>query len=194
MSENKDKKSRYVFVNINESKDKVLTFFDDLFGISYIYEQEDFYVYKLINEEVYELEDIIDALNVDFGANIKVFETNYLNSENDMFSLLSIYKKNNRNAYSNISKLVLDLVNNNHEDLKELKKMLLYKIENDNDLINIIIAMYKNDLNVSKTANAVYMHRNTVINKLDIIKKTSGLDIQKFYDAIAMYNLIYLKK
>lgn len=53
--------------------------------------------------------------------------------------------------------------------------------------------MYKNDLNVSKTASAVYMHRNTVINKLDVIKKTSGLDIQRFYDAIAMYNLIYIK-
>lgn len=193
MSENKEKKSRYVFVNTSESKDKILAFFDDLFGISYIYEQDNFYVYKLINDEVYELEDIIDSLNVDFGSNIKVFETNYLKSENDMFSLLSIYKKHNKNTYANISKLVLELMNCDYDSLKELRKIVLYKIEKDNDLINIIIAMYKNDLNVSKTASAVYMHRNTVINKLDVIKKTSGLDIQRFYDAIAMYNLIYIK-
>ncbi len=193
MSENKEKKSRYVFVNISESKDKVLAFFDDLFGISYIYEQNNFYVYKLISDDIYELEDIIDSLNVDFGFNIKVFETNYLKSENDMFNLLNIYKGHNKNAYVNISKLVLELMNCDHESLKELRKIVLYKIENDNDLINIIIAMYKNDLNVSKTASAVYMHRNTVINKLDVIKKTSGLDIQRFYDAIAMYNLMYIK-
>ena len=105
MSENKEKKSRYVFVNTSELKDKVLSFFDDLFGISYIYEQDNFYVYKLISDEVYELEDIIDSLNVDFGSNIKVFETNYLKSENDMFSLLSIYKKHNKNTcrYNNNS-------------------------------------------------------------------------------------------
>ena len=60
-------------------------------------------------------------------------------------------------------------------------------------LHRIAYLMYKNDLNVSKTATSVYMHRNTVNNKLEVIKKTSGMDVQKFYDAIAMYTLMYIK-
>jgi carbohydrate diacid regulator len=82
------------------------------------------------------------------------------------------------------------------EDQKALftiRNIVMYQIDKDSDLKNIILAMYKNDLNVSKTASSVYMHRNTVINKLDLIKKTSGMDVQKFYDAIALYNLMYLK-
>ena len=120
-----------------------------------------------------------------------MFETNCLNKDNDVFELLDIYKRNNKHSYSNISKLVMDI--SNKADLNKLREITLYKIDKDNDLINIVIAMYKNDLNVSKTASSVYMHRNTVNNKLEIIKKSSGLDIQRFYDAIAMYKLMYNK-
>lgn len=191
MIENKNKKSKYVFVNTKE--EKVLEFFNELFGIEYLKIENEYYIYKLVEDEELELEEIIDSLNVEVGGNIKIFETNYINNEEDLYKLLDIYKKNNKHAYSNISILVMDLVNKSHEDLKTLRDIALYKIDNDNDLINIIIAMYKNDLNVSKTAASVYMHRNTVNNKLEIIKKTSGMDVQKFYDAIAMYTLMYIK-
>lgn len=191
MIENKNKKSKYVFVNTKE--EKVLEFFNELFGIEYLKIENEYYIYKLVEDEELELEEIIDSLNVEVGGNIKIFETNYINNEEDLYKLLDIYKKNNKHAYSNISKLIMDLVNKSHEDLKVLRNIVLYKIDNDNDLINIIIAMYKNDLNVSKTAASVYMHRNTVNNKLEIIKKTSGMDVQKFYDAIAMYTLMYIK-
>ncbi len=189
MVENKNKKSKYVFVNIKNGQEKVLEFFNDFFKVSYKQIENEYYLYKLVSDEELELEAIIDSLNVDFGENIKVFETNYLNKEEDVFNLFDVYKRNNKYSYSNISKLVMDISNN--EDLKKLREITLYKVDKDNDLINIVIAMYKNDLNVSKTASAVYMHRNTVNNKLEIIKKSSGLDIQKFYDAIAMYKLMY---
>lgn len=191
MVENKNKKSKYVFVNIKNGQEKVLEFFNDLFNVEYKQIENGYYLYQLLSDEELELEEIIDSLNVDFGENIKVFETNYLNNEEAVFNLFDIYKRNNKHSYSNISKLVMDI--SNKEDLKKLREIALYKIDKDNDLINIVLAMYKNDLNVSKTASAVYMHRNTVNNKLEIIKKSSGLDIQKFYDAIAMYKLMYNK-
>ena len=50
--------------------------------------------------------------------------------------------------------------------------------------------MFVNDLNVCKTANYVYMHRNTINNKLITIKEETGLDIQKFQDAVMLYVLL----
>ena len=50
--------------------------------------------------------------------------------------------------------------------------------------------MFVNNLNVCKTANYVYMHRNTINNKLAVIKEETGLDIQNFQDAVLLYVLI----
>ena len=139
------------------------------------------------------LEDIFDSLLVDFGFNISLFETNYVQKESDVYQLLDIYNRFNKRPYANISSLVMDLMKEDQKALFTIRNIVMYQIDKDSDLKNIILAMYKNDLNVSKTASSVYMHRNTVINKLDLIKKTSGMDVQKFYDAIALYNLMYLK-
>jgi len=53
--------------------------------------------------------------------------------------------------------------------------------------------MFDNNLNVTKTASEVYMHRNTINNKLDYIKKETGMNIQEFKDAVSMYWLIKFK-
>lgn len=193
MSENKFKKSKYVFVTALENKEKVSDFFTDLFSISYINEVNNTFVYKLVSDENYMLEDIFDSLLVDFGFNISLFETNYVQKESDVYQLLDIYNRFNKRSYANISSLIMDLMKEDQKALFTIRNIVMYQIDKDSDLKNIILAMYKNDLNVSKTASSVYMHRNTVINKLDLIKKTSGMDVQKFYDAIALYNLMYLK-
>ena len=71
-----------------------------------------------------------------------------------------------------------------------LKPIILNKIYNDNKLYEIINGMFVNNLNVCKTANYVYMHRNTINNKLAVIKEETGLDIQNFQDAVLLYVLI----
>jgi carbohydrate diacid regulator len=57
----------------------------------------------------------------------------------------------------------------------------------------LIQAMFKNNLNVTQTASDVYMHRNTVIKKLDFIKKETGLNLQKFQDANIMYWILKIR-
>ena len=43
---------------------------------------------------------------------------------------------------------------------------------------------FKNDLNVSETARKLYIHRNTLVYRLDKVLKTIGLDLRKFDDAV----------
>ena len=52
---------------------------------------------------------------------------------------------------------------------------------------DIILTYFKNDLNVSKTAKDLYINRNSLLNKFESIYKLTGLNLQKFIHACAMY-------
>ena len=43
---------------------------------------------------------------------------------------------------------------------------------------------FENSLNVSETSRQLYIHRNTLVYRLDKLLKMTGLDLRKFDDAI----------
>ena len=55
---------------------------------------------------------------------------------------------------------------------------------------NFIIGFALNDLNVSKASKAMYIHRNTMIYKLDKLKEVSDFDLRCFLDAYLLYDLV----
>ena len=65
---------------------------------------------------------------------------------------------------------------------------------NDNDLLMTAQAFLNNNLNVSLTARELYMHRNTLIYRIDKIERETGLNIQKFSDAVTFKIVSILKK
>ena len=54
----------------------------------------------------------------------------------------------------------------------------------DEEIITTIFEFFKNDLNVSETARQLYIHRNTLVYRLDKLQKSTGLDLRVFDDAI----------
>lgn len=46
------------------------------------------------------------------------------------------------------------------------------------------INSFENSLNVSETSRQLYIHRNTLVYRLDKIQKMTGLDLRIFDDAI----------
>jgi carbohydrate diacid regulator len=54
----------------------------------------------------------------------------------------------------------------------------------DAETLNTIKTFFACNLNIAETARALYMHRNTLVYRLDTFKKQTGLDIRKFEDAI----------
>lgn len=53
----------------------------------------------------------------------------------------------------------------------------------DSEVINTIDEFMKNGLNISDAARKLYIHRNTLIYRLDKIKKETGFDIRNFKEA-----------
>ncbi len=61
----------------------------------------------------------------------------------------------------------------------------IFPIESlDADTLDTINKFFENNLNVSETSRKLYVHRNTLVYRLEKIKKLTGLDLREFDHAI----------
>lgn len=56
----------------------------------------------------------------------------------------------------------------------------------DEETLTTIQKFYENNLNVSETARQLYIHRNTLVYRLEKLEKAIGLDIRVFEDALIL--------
>jgi len=54
----------------------------------------------------------------------------------------------------------------------------------DEETLTTINKFFDNNLNVSETSRQLYIHRNTLVYRLDKLQKSTGLDLRTFEDAI----------
>ena len=50
--------------------------------------------------------------------------------------------------------------------------------------LTTVYTFFDNNLNISETARRLYVHRNTLVYRLEKLEKSTGLDIRKFDDAL----------
>lgn len=65
-----------------------------------------------------------------------------------------------------------------------LKEDILREI--DNETMNTVQRFLDCDLNISLAARELYIHRNTLVFRLDKLKSLTGLDVRKFEDAMLL--------
>lgn len=96
------------------------------------------------------------------------------------------YSDRNVVAYSNlgIGRLIYQLP-------LPLCKMFIQEIfdgkspdEFDEETLQTINKFFENSLNVSETSRQLYIHRNTLVYRLDKLQKSTNLDLRRFEDAI----------
>lgn len=68
------------------------------------------------------------------------------------------------------------------------------EIFNDEEMTNTAEEFLENSLNVSETSRKLYLHRNTLIYRLDKIEKETGLNLRKFSDAVTFRLITVLSK
>lgn len=111
----------------------------------------------------------------------------------------NMYKINLAKKY-NVSQMVFgcnsllfeEVMDNLNQDIKE--KILNNFNESfsklDEDMLKTIEVFFKSDLNLSEASKGLYVHRNTLIYRLDKIQKYTGYDIRKFNDA-ALFKIAF---
>ena len=67
--------------------------------------------------------------------------------------------------------------------LNEVLKDVDEEVLDDENLLTIN-KLFENNLHVSETARQLYLHRNTLVYRLEKIQKATGLDLKKFDDSV----------
>ena len=64
----------------------------------------------------------------------------------------------------------------------------------DQDMMETAERFLENSLNISETSRDLFMHRNTLMYRLDKIERITGLNIRKFSDAVTFRVITILYK
>jgi len=64
----------------------------------------------------------------------------------------------------------------------------------DSETLFTIQKFFENDLNVSETSRQLYVHRNTLVYRLDKVQKLTGLDLRIFDHAIVFKIAMMVKR
>ncbi len=81
-----------------------------------------------------------------------------------------------------------------NENLELLMDSGAKEIFNDEEMLNTAEEFLESSLNTSETSRKLYLHRNTLIYRLDKIEKATGLNIRKFSDAITFRLITILSR
>ena len=69
--------------------------------------------------------------------------------------------------------------------------------EIDDEMLSTINKFFDNNLNVSETSRQLFVHRNTLVYRIEKLEKATGLDVRTFDDAltfkIALMVVNYMK-
>ena len=64
----------------------------------------------------------------------------------------------------------------------------------DEEMFITVTKFFENDLNVSETSRELFIHRNTLVYRLDKLEKMTKLDLRKFSDAITFKIVLMVSK
>ena len=62
------------------------------------------------------------------------------------------------------------------------------------EMLHTIEKFFENSLNLSETARQIYIHRNTLVYRLDKVQRIIGLDLRSFDDAVTFKMMLLLGK
>lgn len=86
----------------------------------------------------------------------------------------------------NISKKDCEAFLNNKVNVNALSTI-------DEEILGSVLTFFENDLSIAETARKQFLHRNTLIYRLDKFQSITGLDVRKFSDATTCLLALMLK-
>lgn len=171
--------------------------FSTFFKIS----NENLNIIKSILSEITEIVEIVDNTIFfnDFDDSIEMLKNisselfldvlvsdSGINDEESLNWLTALYKKANLKGFVSERDLLIKTLDNS----LYTKKRVFKKYINDFEMNNCLKVFLECDLNTSKASKELFMHRNTLINKLEKFYLETNYDPKSFKDAFILYNLI----
>lgn len=141
------------------------------------------------------IEEIANILNTDLYLKLTIFESDHYNHLTDLkedLKKVAIKLDNNPFSYDNFYYNYIDLV---YDEIKKplseaIKKRILKSYYNDQEMYKVLETFFNNNSNTSTAAKELYMHRNTLIQKIDKFHEVTGYNPKNFKEAVIIYQII----
>ena len=142
------------------------------------------------------LKDVIINLSQDTLVDFRLYESHRYTSKNELEKQAVFIKEKikdiNFNTYSYLNDYVI-LLHFVHQFDQNFKNYLFSKFNNDSLMIETIKTFLENNQNVGLSAKALYVHRNTLTQRLDKFYQATGFNLKLFMDGFIIYHLLLVE-
>lgn len=175
------------------SKDDLQTLFhllSDMIPNQTMQVEQDFLSIILKEQYDYDYKELITNTNAELYLNLKLYESGFFVDLEALKKDIDIKKMTLSfdDVYTN-DKLLLYAQITANIDLHHKKHILKSFYDDEEFLYSIKVFIEKNQ-NTSEASKYLYLHRNTLINRIDKFYRQTGYDLRKFEDAAIIYLLI----
>lgn len=184
-------KSYLLMLNNRHEQVVIIDFIFAIFGANAkIIEIDEGLLVKYDYNDELDVKEILRAFLYDMNINVKCYISPSLDSEfvDAHLKIIMRYFDNNlKNDVYDDKDLLEEKLWVISDDYKEL---ILKDYMFDAEMNDIIKCLFDNNLNVLQTSKKLYMHRNTLNNKLERFYDKTGFDLRCFRHAVIIYFLV----
>ncbi|WP_027309254.1 CdaR family transcriptional regulator [Caloramator sp. ALD01] len=174
---------------------------------SIIQDDEGIYIVKVIDDLEQEADSIIDGISQETGSNVLIGASrrvgasytikdaaNHAKQAANLASILGF-----KEGFYHIDKMLMYGILYSCSDEAVEYYMNggfngFYDVIKDKELLDTAEELFKCHLNVSEASRKLYLHRNTLLYRLEKIKNLTGLDIKRFEEAVIFRTVVALYK
>lgn len=196
----KNKKYNFMLYKTKAEHGLINDLLKDIFNQVEIVKYHDYDLVFYQNKSEMNIEELFRTISFDFGKVIYVHQGFNLSIDakgEDLLKYINALFNTDvtlEKEYSDACTLLYDAEVKDYEDVASFMKKNFEDVLTNESSLEVINAFFINDLNISKTASALYMHRNTLNGKLDTISRQMGLNIQNFKHASAILLLLNYRR
>lgn len=191
-----NKKYNFMLYKTNAEHELINELLKGIFNQVEIVKYHDYELVFYQNKSEMNIEELFRTISFDFGKTVYVhqgFNLSVLALGEDLLKYINAFfntKETCEKEFSDACNLLYESYSSNYDDVVTFMKKNFEDVLTNESSLEVINAFFVNDLNISKTAGALYMHRNTLNGKLDTISRQLGLNIQNFKHASAILLLL----
>jgi len=178
---------------IHSDESVILTMFESFLDMTHVGKDTHQMIIYYQNETDIQFKDIILNMMSDILSDLRIYVSHRFESLEELEAHLIFIQKYmksinfNQFVYLDDKVILKTLV---HEPVVTYKKIFLRKYATDHHMIETIKTYLECNQNMSEAAKELYMHRNTLIQRIDKFHQITGFDVKKFNDAFLIYHLI----